>query len=794
MSRVLKHFYKIINKNHIAMILVLMIIFVFPFKINAANKDYSKFDWDTFYAANNHYWRSICDGKDKDCNDSILYYQKAFYTKLYKLLADYQQKGIYINDLVIITTSFFELLPDYGGNPNRAVDYKQFFSAGTDTANRTAIKIDDDYTIDDQFEADESKIQEQANSFADETDTIKMLLKNSVAYYTYCYGSYGAPVTKTAEDGSTYKECPSGSAVTRIIRHKGLTDRSIERCAINLSSTSQSPGNELGFKDYYLSRMYNDTPYSFLFSFFGVTTEDDYLKDCEARKDSYPDGTYYVYVDQSDKSDPFISYTRYFDFLKTSRYFDNRPHLQGYFNDVLKAAGVDCVSAAVCSNSLEAKGLYETYEDMLEDDRLYIIKLIISLLNSQGVEVAYQGYGTTSFVEADVQTAVRSGYYWPIGGEEITEENNIKYAKGKPTMKMSDVESYFGSRKNPITGASEIHYGVDIKTVDGVTNVIAAYNGVVTSVINGCTVGDYTCNDGYGNQVVIGHNNGDYTVYAHLASIDPQIIVGNTVLTGELIGKAGSTGATKSSNLHYELRVGGNSVSNAVDPLTATPAGKSTPPNDDDLRPSGYSSSGYGARSPRFSGTNLTKAEFVGLLTDYCNKKPKAVAKEMCNNPETVYETSKSADVNPELVIVRAISEGNSPGESKHNYWGIRCYNGQPSACSRYDSLESGIRGFSDAVKNYDTLAQMMSKYAYIGRNWYNPGSWSDGGCKYLPLIKEFMTPTRQSETEAICAKSSTCTTKGGDCTPTKPEDQDAYATWQVTKNMGPKFYNIFGT
>ena len=56
------------------------------------------------------------------------------------------------------------------------------------------------------------------------------------------------------------------------------------------------------------------------------------------------------------------------------------------------------------------------------------------------------------------------------------------------------------------------------------------------------------------------------------------------------------------------------------------------------------------------------------------------------------------------------------------------------------------------------------------------------------------MTPTRQSETEAICAKSSTCTTKGGDCTPTKPEDQDAYATWQVTKNMGPKFYNIFGT
>ena len=169
MSRVINVINKLFNKNHIAMILVLMIIFIIPFKANAVTKDYSKFDWDKFYEANKNYWSSVCDKNDKECHDEILYYQKMFYTKLYKLLADYQKRGIYINDDIILTTAFFELIPTYGGNPTQEVRYKDIFSK--DKASRSAIKIDDDYNIADTFTGDEETIKKEAETFNDETDT-----------------------------------------------------------------------------------------------------------------------------------------------------------------------------------------------------------------------------------------------------------------------------------------------------------------------------------------------------------------------------------------------------------------------------------------------------------------------------------------------------------------------------------------------------------------------------------------------------------------------------------------------
>ena len=61
------------------------------------------------------------------------------------------------------------------------------------------------------------------------------------------------------------------------------------------------------------------------------------------------------------------------------------------------------------------------------------------------------------------------------------------------------------------------------------------------------------------------------------------------------------------------------------------------------------------------------------------------------------------------------------------------------AACITYSSLEAGIKGFGNNVSKYNNLAEMMSKYAYIGKYWYNPGSWSVGGCIYFPYIKKYM-------------------------------------------------------
>ena len=80
----------------------------------------------------------------------------------------------------------------------------------------------------------------------------------------------------------------------------------------------------------------------------------------------------------------------------------------------------------------------------------------------------------------------------------------------------------------------------------------------------------------------------------------------------------------------------------------------------------------------------------------------------------------------------------------------------------------------------------MMKKYAYIGKYWYNPGSWSTGGCIYFNYIRQYMSTGRQSTVNSVCNSSNHCDTSGGVCTGTTDEDQTAYATWQVANKMGP--------
>ena len=127
--------------------------------------------------------------------------------------------------------------------------------------------------------------------------------------------------------------------------------------------------------------------------------------------------------------------------------------------------------------------------------------------------------------------------------------------------------------------------------------------------------------------------------------------------------------------------------------------------------------SNAGAISTKFSGTYLSRQTFIDKVTSYCKNNPRAIASALCNNAGTVYDTSKSSNVNALLVIVRAIVEGNSPGASKNNYWGIGCFNGGGvAACHSYKSLVAGIQGFAKTVSGYNNLAEMASKYAYIGK------------------------------------------------------------------------------
>jgi len=74
-------------------------------------------------------------------------------------------------------------------------------------------------------------------------------------------------------------------------------------------------------------------------------------------------------------------------------------------------------------------------------------------------------------------------------------------------------------------------------------------------------------NGGYGNVIIIDHNNGYVSVYAHLSAI--YVNCGNIATQGMQIGSAGSTGNSTGAHLHFEIRYMGG----FVNPLTLLPFG-----------------------------------------------------------------------------------------------------------------------------------------------------------------------------------------------------------------------------
>lgn len=105
--------------------------------------------------------------------------------------------------------------------------------------------------------------------------------------------------------------------------------------------------------------------------------------------------------------------------------------------------------------------------------------------------------------------------------------------------------SGFGMRRHPILGYSRLHAGTDFGASQG-TPVWAAKEGQVISA---------GWRGGYGNAVVIAHDGGITTLYAHLSRVD--VSNGSWVGAGEVVGAVGSTGLSTGPHLHFEVRVGG---------------------------------------------------------------------------------------------------------------------------------------------------------------------------------------------------------------------------------------------
>jgi murein DD-endopeptidase MepM/ murein hydrolase activator NlpD len=113
--------------------------------------------------------------------------------------------------------------------------------------------------------------------------------------------------------------------------------------------------------------------------------------------------------------------------------------------------------------------------------------------------------------------------------------------------------AYFGMNSDPFNGAPHMHTGIDISTFRQGDPIVATADGQIT--YTGYEPG------GFGNYIIIRHQHGFYTRYAHMLSF--RVETGQMVKQGETIGYIGNTGRSTGPHLHYEIHIG----SDVVNPL-----------------------------------------------------------------------------------------------------------------------------------------------------------------------------------------------------------------------------------
>ncbi len=116
-----------------------------------------------------------------------------------------------------------------------------------------------------------------------------------------------------------------------------------------------------------------------------------------------------------------------------------------------------------------------------------------------------------------------------------------------------------GYYENPVPGAiltQGIHGwdAVDLGAARGTPIHAAAAGTVIIARNNGAW------NGGYGNYVVITHDNGSQTLYAHMTHANAS--PGESVMAGQVIGYVGSTGLSTGAHLHFEVRGAANPFRN----------------------------------------------------------------------------------------------------------------------------------------------------------------------------------------------------------------------------------------
>ncbi len=195
----------------------------------------------------------------------------------------------------------------------------------------------------------------------------------------------------------------------------------------------------------------------------------------------------------------------------TETRYDNNKYV-GYTNLVQKGAnGVDRITQKVQKVNGEIVNSVPVSTET-------IIPAVTEIIIKGGKKSSYNGYGTA--------IPTKGEWGWPAT--------------------CGSISSPFGYRWGTL------HDGTDIAGCGYGSNIFAVQDGVVVESRKkpGYYPGGYGDN---GEYIVINHNNGYYTLYAHLCPGCRSVKVGDVVSKGQVIGGMGNTGAATGVHVHYGL-------------------------------------------------------------------------------------------------------------------------------------------------------------------------------------------------------------------------------------------------
>ena len=185
------------------------------------------------------------------------------------------------------------------------------------------------------------------------------------------------------------------------------------------------------------------------------------------------------------------------------------------------------------------------YETILQDD---------DTMYKNKSKIVVQGINGSADVVADVtyvngREIVRNVTSYTVIAEPVSAVKLVgtktppRYMATGKFIKPSNgrFSSGYGNRKS----LGDFHTGVDFAGATG-TNIWASDGGVVTHA---------GWKGNYGKCVIINHQNGYVTYYAHCSKL--LVKVGDKVAQGDIIAKVGNTGRSYGSHVHFEIRYNG---------------------------------------------------------------------------------------------------------------------------------------------------------------------------------------------------------------------------------------------